>query len=152
VKTYTKEEKAGADLVLLASTQEGATSWRGERAQAFCFWFGAYGCTQVIVYAQHFDQAAELAAHWIYDNQRGRCVSDEELAQLYAEAYAGLSDDKDDDERVSRAQEQATEGLSYWDPDIYIPGHEWSGRECDRGDILIALKGNRDRGRIVIVE
>jgi hypothetical protein len=149
VKTYTKEEKLYADLVLLASSQDFAKGWRDERAQAFSFCFGA---TQVIVYSKHFEEAAEEACGWIHDNQPGKCVSESQLKELYDEAYAELAGITDDEERVSRAHEKATEDLSYFDPGIYIASYEWTGGECDRSDILAAIKECNDRGRVFIVE
>lgn len=93
----------------------GDRSWTRHR---YILWFGAYGWTRLMVWANSLEDALDEAIDWISVNAPG-LLADEQVAEAYREAIArGLSDE----EAQQEAEIDTTSGGNCGN---YLNSSEW---------------------------
>lgn len=112
------------------------------------FQFGAYGSTWVAVWEPHLEDALEIVAEWLADNEPGHLTTEKELwadKGLIADAmkdlgHTGKFDDLDDEDKW-KVQDAMTVDMTYTESG-YLTSYEWHVNELHSGplarDILTA--------------
>lgn len=111
-------------------------SWTHHR---YILWFGAYGTTRLMVWANSLDDALNECIDWIVDNAPG-LLCDEQVEEEYKAALAeGLSEE----EAMERAELDTTCGGNCGN---HILSYEWGivAEDPTRAEIL-ALQGREVR-------
>lgn len=109
----------------------------GGTGRRFVLWFGAYGCTKLMVHARHLEDALDECVDWLAEHKPG-LLADQAVAEAYHDALArGLSEED--------AQEEATvDTTCAGNYGNYLNSWEW-GIVCDdhasRADIKRILGG-----------
>ncbi len=88
------------------------------RSQGWILQFG-WDPTEVLVYADHLEEALEIAVDWLVDNAPGRLSTDyvnEEYKRLIAEGKS-----------VEEAQQEAEMDMTYVDPGQWLDYNRWGG-------------------------
>lgn len=91
----------------------GRDLWR----HSYLLWFGAYGDTLVLAYANSLDDALDEAADWLADNAPGLFI-DDAVEEAYQEAIArGLSEEEAIEEAEVDVTRAGNEGrcLASWE-------------------------------------
>ncbi len=77
-----------ANIIPVNGSDRSFTSHR------YVLWFGAYGTTRLMVWADHLEDAFDESVDWIVDNAPG-LLCDEQVNEAYQEAEArGLTHDE----------------------------------------------------------
>lgn len=88
----------------------------GDGDECFRFYFGAYGETKLDVFADHLEDALEIAFEWLDDNAPGHLVQLGKAEWKEAAEELGLDPESDDDEIQDRIREHA-------ETDLTVCGH-----------------------------
>lgn len=107
---------------------------------AFEFQFGAYGETKVRVYADHLEDALEVAVEWLDDNAPGHLVKvgSEEIAESAKELGIVLEVDDYESEAFQKALAHAEMDLTHAGGHTtmkhgeYLRSWEWHVNEIDK--------------------
>lgn len=135
-----KDEADRVEVAVIESEGEGPERLpivnpgdAGSRRPLFLLWFGAYGSTRVYVWADHFEEALEVAADWLAENAPGVFVDPEYPSGTAEAAAAG------DYSLAEEAEVDLTYTESGW-----IPSWEWGGHEVFGVNRLVVCKRSRD--------
>lgn len=97
----------------------------------FILWFGAYGSTRLMVWANHLEDALDEAIDWLVENAPGHIVDDQ-----VNEAYnAALAEGKSEEEAIEEAEADTTTGGNAGN---HILSYEWGivAEDPSRADVL----------------
>jgi len=119
------------DIVPVNGSDRSFTSSR------FILWFGAYGTTRLMVWADHLQDALDESIDWIAENAPG-LLCDDRVAEEYAEARRdGLSEEK----AAERAEVDCTIGGN---AGHYLPSWEWGiVAENPTREEVLAIQGRK---------
>jgi hypothetical protein len=108
-----------------------AVNTRDDGSQRFILWFGAYGTTYLMVWANHLEDALDECIDWLADNAPGHLV-DDQVNEDYAAAIAA---GKSEEEAIEEAESDTTSGGN---AGHYILSHEWGivRENPSRADVL----------------
>lgn len=121
------------------SEKQSGARYLGDQSPSYVFWFGAYGWTNIHVYAPDMDGAIETVAAWLVDHAPGHIMVEgcADLVELHKEACeeAGLAwpmptfhmmvmAEDDLAGPYWKAFDKATEDLMYTESG-YLTSHEW---------------------------
>lgn len=97
----------------------------------YILWFGAYGTTRLMVWANSLDDALDGAIDWLVDNAPGHIV-DDQVNEAYEEAIGA---GKSEDEAREEAESDTTIGGNAGN---HILSHEWGivKEDPSRADLL----------------
>ena len=84
----------------------------------FILWFGAYGTTYLMVYAEHLQDALDESIDWIVEHAPG-LLADEQVSEAFNEAKA---EGKTDEEAWEESQTDMTSGGNCGN---FLPSWEW---------------------------
>jgi hypothetical protein len=107
----------------------GDKDWTSGR---FLLWFGAYGDTKLLVWANSLEDALDAAVDWLETNAPGMLLGGVELEELHAAAVA-------DGNGADQAWEVATADLTCaGNGGRYLPSWEWGlvSENPTRGELL----------------
>lgn len=111
----------------------------------YILWFGAYGDTRLMVWANSLDDALDECIDWIADNAPG-LLADEQVEEAYKEALAeALAEGLDQEEAEERAQDEAmVDTTCGGNCGHYLLSWEWGilAEDPTRADIL-ELQGRK---------
>ena len=86
----------GPEIILVNPENREYTAYCAESARGSCFLlsFGAYGCTDLMVWEDHLEAALDTAVDWIAEYAPGLLCNDD-VAEAYDSAIAsGMSEDE----------------------------------------------------------
>ena len=86
----------GPEITLVNPENREYTSYCAESARGSCFVlsFGAYGCTDLMIWEDHLEAALDTAVDWIAEHAPGLLCNDE-VAEAYASAIAsGMTEEE----------------------------------------------------------
>jgi len=111
----------------------------------YILWFGAYGSTRLMVWANSLEDALDECVDWIADHEPS-LLADEAVESEYRSHLAELADcgcDPEDEQTIERAQDYAErDTLSAGNAGHYLNSREWGilAEDPTRAEIL-ALQG-----------
>lgn len=119
--------------------------------QRYVLWFGAYGSTRLVVWANHLEDALDEAVDWIEEHAPG-LLADEQVREAYVEALAEAAangEDPEDEDMIAAAQQVAERDTTCaGNHGRYINSWEWGivAENPTRADIL-ELQGRQPHSR-----
>jgi hypothetical protein len=157
--TIEKAKKSGSPWVELDPSRGTAdpvfiVNWsdvEGDRNGIELFQFGQIGTTFLAVLNQSLEDGLETAAGWLAEHAPGMFVDDEYMKERYEDALKELveaGEDPEDDETISKAQEDAETDLTYTESG-YLTSWEWYvntiDEDSDLGQRIVNKAKNRYR-------
>lgn len=112
--------------------------YRGFKKQSqFCFSFGAYGWTKVRVWADHLEDAFEIAVEWLDDNAPGHLVDLTQDDYNEAAKELGLDPASEDEDIQNEIRETAEADLTHighttLNHGQFLTSYEWTVNEITR--------------------
>lgn len=93
-------------------------SARAYTKSRFVLWFGAYGWTRLMVYANHLQDALDECIDWLVEHAPGH-ICDEQVTEAYREAIA---EGKSENEAYETAEQDTISGGNAGN---HILSYEW---------------------------
>lgn len=110
-------ERYGLGIVLVNPSDRDWTKHR------YVLWFGAYGSTRLMVWANSLEDGLDAAVDWIVDHAPG-LLSDDEVEAAYEEALS-LGSDEENAQRIATVDKTCAGNASN-----YLNSWEW-GIVCE---------------------